>query len=627
MNDRIMSLESQIAKLENNLHDAREIALYYQWLALKSGMRSIREIDRLLNIHSQQKETERKLQYRIDLDTLIHTISTHFLEAANETIDQKIIWTLGVIGIFYKVDRCLLVRITENGTQADVTHEWCAEGVEPRIKLTSTFTKEEKTAAIRRCNTSEPVVIPDVGNLTDDSLFNFYYKQGIKSFISVPMLYNDNQIHRLCFDFINSTRTWNDDDIMMIHTIADIIVNAIERNRIEEESHKLSEQLAVRQRIDSLGTMTGGIVHDLNNLLASITGNIELSLLTTSGDYERCREYLTRAMQTGRRAINLINEIRLFINGSSFEIADVDVYPIVLEAFEAAKQPSESRIEMRVDFPVGEWRVLGNTDLLHQVFLNLTVNAINAIKERTLQIDGRIVVTAEKISSRSSKTAFSATRKLVHIQFKDNGAGMSDEVKRHAFDPMFTTRRKHGAGQGLGLAMVSYIINEIIGGSIEIESHPGSGTVMHMYLPEATDARIQTAEASEIVTEGKETVLIIDDEESIRDFTCDTLAMHGYNVLTANSGEEGIELYTRYQDTVDIVLLDLGLPGISGEETMNMLRDIRHDITVVLTSGMIRDLAEKNRETSTFLMKPYTIASLLSTIRTTLDAAATKRMR
>lgn len=620
MDDKILSLESKIESLEKSLQDARDIAVYYQWLAIKSGTRSIREIDSLIQLNEVQKETERKLQYRIDLDTLINRISSHFLEATGDSVDMKIIWSLGLIGMFYKIDRCLVIRFSHDGSRAEITHQWCADDICPRVDLKSFFNDEEIHSIIGMCYHRNPVIIPNTNDIIDETRRRFFDKQEIVSFLSVPIFQHEKLISRLCFDSIRMSREWNDDDIMMVKTIADIISNAMERSYIEDKSRRLTEQLAIRHRIDSLGTMTGGIVHDLNNLLVSIGGNIELSLKTSTAADSQSRDYCTRALQTCRRANNLIKAIRMFINGSSFDKTGIDIHPIISEALQAAGQVIENDVEMTIGFGPGRYKVMANADLLHQVFLNLAVNAITAIKERTVPITGRITVAAKNKNGSRIADSELYTGEIIHIMFEDNGAGMSDDVRRHAFDPLFTTHGAQGAGRGMGLAMVYHIVKEIIGGTIEIESYPGQGTVFHIELPEAAIIESEFENVVDPSVGGTETVMIVDDDDTVRELTIDSLTMYGYKTIAVNNGEKAVDYLRNHSGDTDLVLLDIGLPGMSGDETMKKIRAIRPDMPLVLTSGMRRIMTAENADVTPFLMKPFTIAALLDSIRSTLDS-------
>ncbi|KKK57073.1 hypothetical protein LCGC14_3058170, partial [marine sediment metagenome] len=208
----------------------------------------------------------------------------------------------------------------------------------------------------------------------------------------------------------------------------------------------------------------------------------------------------------------------------------------------------------------------------------------------------------------------------IDIKFEDNGCGMSGRVRKKAFDPLFTTKDKGGKrGQGLGLAMVFNIITNRSGGHIDIASGKGKGAVFHIYLPKGQAE--EEAGTIESISGGEETVLIIEDEEQIRELAESLLNRYGYSVITATDGEEGLDIYKEQKESIDIILLDLTMPNMSGQIVFERIQSINSDVKVIICSGQSdEDIREGILSTAGgFLKKPYRVNDLARTVREVLD--------
>ena len=613
------SLDTRHEELVRLLKEARKEARYYQQLSEEAGRRSVREIDQLSRINTELKLAEDKLQYRIDLNILINSISTRLLQLTYNDIDKGINWALAMIGDFYDVDRNYIFQFHDNGKKMDNTHEWCAEGIEPQIDNLQNLSVDDYPLFMDKLKRREPLYIQRVIDLEDEALRKHLQIQNIQSLICVPMYYTDTLIGIMGFDSVKAERIWNEEDSLMIQTTSDIFVNALQRKRIEEEQQKLEEQLQIRQRMDSLGTLAGGIAHDFNNILIAIMGNIDLLRMNTDNLAPNQLKYIETALQSTQRAATLIKEIQSLSKTTVPEKTSVDIYEVAEDVFDILRVTTDRLIEKVIAFKPYQFYVNANADQLHQVFLNLGTNSVSAIEEKGIKQGDFIRISAEDYTVIKNDITGLPEGEYVHISFEDSGLGMSDEVKRNAFHPLYTTRRGSHKGQGLGLAMVYNIITRYHEGHIDIETAEGNGAIFHIYLLKALRKEQTVSEESTETIGEKETVLIIEDEEAVRELMVEALQLYGYTVLSAVDGQEGLDVYTKLCDIIDIVVLDITMPKMSGNVVLEKIFEIQPDARVIISTGHNEEKFKDLTKAKGYLQKPYCLITLAETIRAVLN--------
>ncbi|MFC1553542.1 PAS domain S-box protein [candidate division KSB1 bacterium] len=412
----------------------------------------------------------------------------------------------------------------------------------------------------------------------------------------------------------------------------EITVNYIKLGEIEyncafaqniSERKRLEEQLQIRQRMDSLGTLAGGIAHDFNNILVGIIGNIDLLKFDMDNLTESQKEYLLDSEKSSERAKELIEKFHSFSKVSITEKTSVDVYEITKEVIDILEKTTDKLIRKNIKFKAGEFFVNANPTELNQVLMNLGVNAVQAIEEKGVTNIDHIVINAEEYKADTKDITGLREGEYILIRFTDTGIGMSEEVIRRAFDPMFTTKEQSDRkGQGLGLAMVYNIVNRIHKGHIAIESEEGGGTTFHLYLPKAAHKEpVKTSDAPDLPG-GSETILIVDDEEMVLKLARTMLSNLGYNVITAIDGKQALEIYQEQKTSVDAVILDLTMPMLSGEMVLRGMLEINPDTKAIISSGhsktTLREGILVNAKGN--INKPYRIIDLASVVRRVLDS-------
>ena len=377
----------------------------------------------------------------------------------------------------------------------------------------------------------------------------------------------------------------------------------------------LEDRLRRVERMKFLGTMAGGIAHDFNNLLMSIQGNVSLILMKTDSDapyYKRLKN-IEQAVQSGA---NLTKQLLGFGLGGRYEVKPTDLNELIDKCLEMFGR-THKEIAIYKKFQKDIWPVEVDRGQIEQVFLNMYVNAWQAMPG-----GGDICIETNNVILNKDNVKYDQLEPGRHvvISVNDNGIGMDEATIQRIFDPFFTTKAK-GRGTGLGLASAYGIINNH-NGLINVSSEKGKGTTFYIYLPVTDNEVIEDEMPFEDLLRGKETVLLVDDEDIIIDVGLNMLQLLGYKVLTARSGRDSIEIYKKNKDKVDIIILDMIMPDMDGQATYNRLKEIKPDVKVILASGhSINGQAAEmlKKGCNGFIPKPFTVKCLSEKMRDVLD--------
>ena len=396
----------------------------------------------------------------------------------------------------------------------------------------------------------------------------------------------------------------------------------------------LEEQLRQSQKLEALGTLAAGIAHDFNNLLTGILGNIELAALEAPAELQ---EYFDDARRVARRAADLVRQLLAFARKAPGTKQPLALGPVIKETTKLLAETTDRRISVEADVPPDLWVVEGDPVQMQQLIMNLCVNARDALMDCLAGAQCRaaknkeplaIHVAAGNLDAHREPLPFPGAPKGAYVKLtvSDNGPGMSEETKSRIFEPFFTTKEV-GKGTGLGLSTVYGIVTQH-GGYIRVNSEPGQGTVFEVFLPAVQETTPSVTGTETLPLEApkqvgvKRTILLVDDEDSVRSYVAQVLRRAGYRVIEASNGREGIKTFQRHRDEIDLTVLDLIMPVMGGEETLAAIRELQPDAKVMMLSGtwdasLLRRL--KQSGVAYFLEKPPEMGSLLQSIRKVLE--------
>jgi len=385
------------------------------------------------------------------------------------------------------------------------------------------------------------------------------------------------------------------------------------------EHRRLEQQFIRAQRLESIGTMAGGLAHDLNNILTPISMAIELLKIRVHD--ERGQELLNTIAGSARRGAEMIEQVISFARGREGRRIEVNPCLLISEITKMGSDTFLKGIVLETHASSDLWSVWGDPTQLHQVLLNLCLNARDAIADH-----GRITIDATNVHIDDSFAAMTLEAQPgphICITVEDNGTGIEQEHLEKIFDPFFTTKAV-GKGTGLGLS-TSLAIVKSHGGFIRVRSKPGQGTRFSVYLParpaaSATQPKIENAELPQ---GNSEMVLIIDDEESIRQITRQTLEAYGYRTMLAENGDEAVSLYAQFKNDIHVVITDMMMPVMDGADTISLLMKINPQVKIIAVSGIAAngDLATSaGTGVKRFLAKPFRAETLLNVLTEVLKS-------
>jgi PAS domain S-box-containing protein len=386
------------------------------------------------------------------------------------------------------------------------------------------------------------------------------------------------------------------------------------------ERKKLEQQFLRSQRMESIGTLAGGIAHDLNNVLAPIMMSIELLKLQEQS--EQKQSILSTIETSARRGADLVKQVLSFARGVEGRQLAVQVGHLLMEIEKISNETFLKSIQVRCKTSTDLWIVQGDPTQIHQVLLNLCVNARDAMPGGgTLNLSARNLVMDEQCAA---MIAGAKPGPYLHILVEDNGTGMPPDVVERIFEPFYTTK-EIGKGTGLGLSSVMAIVKSHHG-FLRVESEIGKGTTFHVYLPAliSSFSEVEVPVRAELPRGSGELVLVVDDEAAVQQITKQTLETFGYRVLLAADGAEAVSLYSTHRDEVALVLTDMMMPLMDGPATIQVLMRMNPQICIVAASGMSANGMEEKATSAgvkNFIPKPYTAETLLQTLDAVLHGS------
>ncbi|MDI1242521.1 MAG: PAS domain S-box protein [bacterium] len=386
------------------------------------------------------------------------------------------------------------------------------------------------------------------------------------------------------------------------------------------EQKKSEAHLLRSQRMESIGTLAGGIAHDLNNILSPILMSVEM--LQLSAVDPATKRWTAMIRDNAERGAELVKQVLTFARGMEGERVSVQVKHLIKDLVGVLTETLPRSIQIKFDIAPDIWVISADPTQIHQVLMNLSINARDAMPTGgilSIKAENRNI---DKGLARADLDGKSGP--YIMIVIEDTGTGMAPEVASRIFDPFFTTKEL-GKGTGLGLSTALTILRSH-GGFVHVDSEPGRGTRFTIYLPVA-DSEAHAPERSIDLQYSRgngQLVLVVDDEKNIRDITSATLQQFGYEALTASNGAEAIELFSRMSDKIAIVLTDMVMPVADGPTAIRALRELDPDVPIIAVSGLPFGGESEGLDIDAFLNKPYSAELLLKTVAKILNTGGSQ---
>lgn len=410
---------------------------------------------------------------------------------------------------------------------------------------------------------------------------------------------------------------------VLLHPMLDetgAIVGLLGVGRDITERRQIEEQLRQSGKMEGIGRLAGGVAHDFNNLLTIILGNISL-LRSILRDADDAADLLADCEKAAQRASELTNQLLGFARRKPLTMQPLDLTRRVAETAQLLRRIINPNIRISIQPQPDLWLIDGDSSHIGQILMNLCLNARDALEST----GGRITVETANVAiddSQRRENVNARSGEFVRLSVADNGTGIIPDIRARIFEPFFTTKPL-GKGTGLGLAVVFGIVQQH-NGWIDCHSEPGAGTRFDIYFPRSRElarAPTGTPDPPVISRRGSETILLVDDEEMIRELGRAILERQGYRVLQADDGISALDAFQRHAGEIDLVILDLTMPNLSGRETFRRLRELDPNVGVLLSSGYSTDEFEPGELDGIlgFVPKPYRIEELTAAVRTALD--------
>ncbi len=421
--------------------------------------------------------------------------------------------------------------------------------------------------------------------------------------------------HERLFVWYNTTLRSPDGDVVGTASIG----------RDVTEQRLMEEQLRQAQKLESIGRLAGGVAHDFNNLLTVINGYSDI-LLTRTDRRDPVHKPVAEIRKAGERAADLTRQLLTFSRRQVINPKPVDLNRLISDSRGMLERLISEDIELVTDLGTGLGEVFADPGQLHQVLMNLVVNARDA-----MPAGGRLTIETTTIEAGKDSTETHpevGPGEYVLMMVTDTGIGMSEEIRARIFEPFFTTKGE-GRGTGLGLATVYGIVRQC-DGWIDVASTPGVGTTFSIGIPRATGSERNGAETTPAETNaGSGTILVVEDQQDVRKYASIVLKSYGYEVMEAQNGAQALAMAREHPGAIDLVLTDVVMPGMTGREVAERLRNVAPDIRVVYMSGYTDDVIARRGildENVDYIAKPFSPEALAGKIRSALDSPAAKKV-
>lgn len=565
---------------------------------------------------SVERETEKFLRERVDFEHFVSQLSTRFVTSAD--LDTAINVSLEEIGRFTRSDRAHVFRFEASGALFSNPHEWCADGVASEMANSQNLRGRDYVWWIEALQRGELIPIEDVAALPTEAAAEraICESQGIRALVSMPILRDGELIAYAGLENIHAARPWSEIQCRALRVLSELLSTALRREQLEA-------QLRRAQKLEAIGRLAGGVAHDFNNMLNVILGSVDVALLELEATHPLAKS-LHGIREAGMRSAELARQLLGFASKQTIapQVLDLNatisgmvsmLERLIGEGVQLSWTPCESIPAVEID-----------PAQLDQILVNLVINARDACAGHgSVTIDTRILTAADALCA--THGGMHPGECYVALSVCDDGAGMDDETRAQVFEPFYSTKLP-GQGSGLGLATVYGIVRQNAG-FVSVASAPDAGACFTIYLRAFNSDSIVAARPQSLSSErparGDETVLLVEDEALLLALGQRMLDELGYTVLAAGSPAEALALFDRHGGSIDLLVSDVIMPGMSGRELWQVLLERQPGLPCVFMSGYPQDVLAPHGVLDRglyFLQKPFRMRRLAERVREALDA-------
>jgi len=556
---------------------------------------------------TDRKQAAAALQRRLAYEKMLADISAKAVIAEDAHRFQDV--ALDIMGEALDVSRIYIFEHRRQTDAMDNTVEWTAPDVVPQMWNLQGIPANSLPWWVETLRAGDIISYEDIEDIPSDDEREILHAQDIKSILVVPLFVRGEYYGFMGFDECREHRPWEDEDVDILRTAAAVLMSRLEQEWAKEEKAQLEAQLLQTQKMEAVGRLAGGIAHDFNNVLTGVMGYADLlKLKSKPGD--EVFEAASVIAKAAERAAELTDQLLGFARGGKYQNVPVDVQGLIQEALQLLARTLGKDISINQHLHAPGTAVLGDPSQVEQVILNLAVNARDAMPN-----GGELTVATDVVELNEESAPQHPGAKVgtyIAVSVSDTGCGMPANVLPRIFEPFFTTKEKP-EGTGMGLAMVYGIVRNH-GGFVEAESELGVGSTFRVWLPISTrSGETYGARKTDRPVRGSGLVMLVDDEELVRDTATRILTSLGYEVLGTPGGEEAVAAYRRSGGEIDVVILDMVMPDLDGRSTLRALKEIDPDVRVILSTGYGLDTEAQqimDEGACGFVQKPYEVARL-----------------
>jgi PAS domain S-box-containing protein len=574
---------------------------------------------------TEQRRAQQALERQLDLETRIAVLSRRFLAVGPAEIDQTIRESLADLAALADSDRSWLYWFDRRNDKLLDFFEWHSANIPPRAQSLIAEDPGRFPWSADRLKKGYVVHFPDTEDIQPEARLEQerLREHGVRSFLSIPLHSGGDTVGFLGFETVENQKTWTNEIITLLRLVGEIFVTALQRKDVEEDLRESQQQLMQAQKMEAVGTLAGGIAHDFNNQLTVMLGNARF-VMRHVADEPELKDALTDLNRAAEHCAQLTRSLLAFSRRSAVSPRSLDVRGVVKQVDELLRPLIPNSVEFNLTIPNEVGCVDADPTQLQQVLVNLAINARDAMPDGgTLELaaDSRWVD-----ADTAARMGLPAPGEYVEIGVMDTGHGIDEGTQKRIFEPFFTTKPL-GKGTGLGLATAYGIVTECRG-AILVDSVVDVGTKFRVLLPRSEDTE-QAEELADMTPETTRsgTVLVVEDERSVRRFIRSTLERNDFNVHQAANGADALRLAKANQDQIDIVVTDVNMPEMDGFELARALTGILPDVPVLFLSGSERPAAMGPDAVQEFdwLQKPFGEEEIVDWLRRILMREQSKK--